>query len=155
MVKFCSKVKKMFLSLLGIVWAAPVTVIALLYVLTFWALRYYQFKGVVGGIALCWEADMNKSPKWLQKLWKNWGGHALGNVVVLKKTTRSTEKLIHHEVKHVYQVMRLGIFQPVLYGLSALAIKLGCTELHPYSDNPFEVDATRYAYRKIKNKKKA
>jgi hypothetical protein len=41
--------------------------------------------------------------------------------------------------------MRLGIFQPIMYGLNMLAIKVGCPGSDPYYDNCFEIDARRSA----------
>jgi len=133
-----------FLKFLGYAWASPVTFFGLVYVLLFWALGWYKWFGVRGD-GLVWQVKQEKSPKWLQKYWKSWAGHAVGNVVVLKDAIDVSPRTIIHELKHVDQVMRLGIFQPLVYGLSSLAIKYGCPGSDAYSDNPFEIDARRAA----------
>ena len=134
----------MLKKILGYLWASPVTAVGLLYTATFWALGWHKWEGVKGD-ALVWRVDQEKAPKWLLKRWMNWGGHAIGNVVVLRYTIDESPTTLVHEQKHVDQVMRLGIFQPVIYGLNMAAIKLGCPGSHPYYDNIFEVDARRHA----------
>ena len=72
----------------------------------------------------------------------------MGSIVVMKKFeegSKYSETTLVHELNHTKQCMRLGIFQPILYGLSYLAIKIGCSESDPYYSNPFEVDSRRVA----------
>ena len=126
------------------IWAAPVTVVGLLYVLFFWACGWYKWNGVHGD-ALVWLLNVDKSPSWLLKLWGRFAGQAIGNVVVLKSNFADKPWLLIHEQKHVDQVMRLGVFQPIVYVLSYLAIKLGCPGSDAYYDSPFEIDARRAA----------
>ena len=134
------------LSLLGDLWALPVTLFGLAYVLPCWALGWYWFDGVerVDGVprALAWRVDLD-APSWLLRLWRGWGGHTIGHVVVLVAGAGLTT--LDHELEHVEQCRRLGAFQPILYGLFLLAIWLGCPQLSPSFDYPFERDALRKA----------
>lgn len=134
------KIKK----ILGYVWASPVTLLGLLYASLFWALGWYNWGGVEED-GLVWEVDNSSIPNWLKAYWRNWGGHAIGNVVVLKYPMEKYPELLAHELRHVEQVMRLGVFQPIVYGINLLAIRVGCPGTDPYHYNPFEVDARRVA----------
>jgi hypothetical protein len=151
-----------FKRVLGYVWASPVTAAGLLYALSFHALSWYRWKGVEGD-ALVWEIDNDKLPAFLKRSWQEWAGHTIGNVVVLNETYSAEPSLLQHELVHVRQCMRLGIFQPILYVINYLSIKIGCPDAHPYFDNSFEIEARRATgqtidvlgiMRKIKSSKK-
>lgn len=135
-----NKLKK----LAGYAWASPVTFFGLFYAASFRALGWYRWHGVEGD-GLVFMLDMQKAPRWLVNLWKGWAGHAIGNVVVLSNQLYVSGKTLTHELKHVDQVMRLGVFQPIMYGLNMIAIKVGCPGSDPYFDCPFEIDARRAA----------
>lgn len=131
-------------KLLGYVWAAPLTAAALVYVLLLTALGWYEWIGVRGD-ALVWKFRPKCSPGFMRRWWKGWGCHSLGNVIVTRvnpdgKLTAST---MRHAQAHVNQQMRLGVFFPVLYGLSSLSLWL--IGGHAYYDNPFEISARRRA----------
>ena len=143
--------KHNFLNILGYMWALPVTLLGLFYVSAFYLMGWYTWAGREDE-ALVWEVDHNKSPGWLQNYWKKWGGHAIGNVVVLNPLA-SNDITLKHELRHVHQVMRLGVFQPIVYGLNIIAMKIGCPGTSSYHYNPFEVDARKYAGQKIEIKK--
>ena len=128
----------------GYVWSFPVTFFGLAYASAFQLARWYKWHGIKGD-ALVWCVDGDRSPQWLLKLWQGWAGHTIGNVVVLKKTPEQSPVILVHEQKHVDQCMRLGVFQPILYGLNLAAIKIGCAGSDPYYSNPFEIDARRAA----------
>jgi hypothetical protein len=132
--------------LLGFLWASPVTTVALLYVLLFEVMDWYTWGGVKGD-AFVWFVNPEKAPAWLMSLWKSWAGQTIGNVVVLRypTDTRLGAITLTHEQVHVAQGMRLGIFQPIMYGAIYLTIKLACRNAHPYYDNSFEIDARRGA----------
>lgn len=129
---------------LGVIWASPVTLVGSIYAGLFRLFGWYKWSGIHGD-ALVFLVDFTKSPKWLHDAWSGWGGHTIGNVVVLIAPPEINPTTLIHEQKHVDQCMRLGIFQPIMYGLSMLAIKLGCPGSDPYYTNPFEVDARRHA----------
>lgn len=127
-----------------LLWASPVTFIGLVYALTFHAFKWYKFVGVKDG-ALVWLLNRDRAPTFLMKYWKNRAGHACGNVIVLRNTIEQNPRTFKHELKHVDQVERLSVFQPIVYALSYLAIKFGCPGSNPYYSNPFEIDARRFA----------
>jgi hypothetical protein len=135
-------------KILGYIWASPVTLIGLIYSCLFWLLKWHKWQGIEHN-CLIWQINRDKAPKWLLKLWTNWNGHAIGNVVVLN--TNDPKTLIH-ESKHVDQVMRLGVFQPIFYLLNMLIIYLGCSGSHPYRDNIFETDARKHTIKYIMGK---
>ena len=140
-------------KILGYAWAAPVTLLGLLYVSLFWALGWYKWGGVEED-GLIWEVNHPTIPKWLKAYWRRWGGHAIGNVVVLKQSIEESRETLTHELRHVEQVMRLGVFQPIVYGINMLAMRIGCPGTDPYYYNPFEVDARRAAGQKIEVNRK-
>lgn len=135
-----------FKKILGFIWASPVTFTGLIYVLLFTLFGWYKHIPTKGP-ALVWLVQTEKAPKWLMNRWSRWGGHAVGNVVVVKYDLESNngKTTLTHELEHVYQCMVLGIFQPIFYGLIWLIIKVGCKECHPYFSHPFEIDARRAA----------
>lgn len=129
----------------GHIWAAPLTLLGLTYVTLFTLLGWYRRIGVHGD-AIVWQPVAERTPGWLDKAWMKWGGHCIGQVVVVKYDldTDRGRTLLRHEQEHVHQCMVLGVFQPVLYGLAYLGL-LFCRHSHPYYDNPFEIDARRAA----------
>lgn len=133
-----------FGTILGYAWAFPVTLPGIIYASFFQLLGWHNWIGLKGD-ALVWVINPQKSPQFLLNLWKGWGGHTIGNVVVLRSPPDEKAVILVHEQKHVDQCMRLGIFQPIMYGLNMLAIKVGCPGSDPYYSNPFEVDARRAA----------
>lgn len=127
----------------GYIWAAPLTLLGLVYVTLFTLLGWYKRTGVFGD-ALVWNVVQERAPAWLNKAWKTWGGHCIGQVVVIKPEIDSDRGkiLLKHESVHVRQCMVLGVFQPILYGFASLGLMF-CQHAHPYYDNPFEIDARR------------
>lgn len=136
-----------FKKLLGYVWSAPVTIFGLAYASVFKGVGWYDWLGVKDD-ALVWKVSSN-APTWLRNMWKGWAGHAIGNVVVLLNDPEKNPIYLQHEMVHVRQCMRLGIFQPIVYGICMAAIKLGCEDSHPYYDNIFEIDARRAVGQKV------
>lgn len=136
-----------FKKILGYLWAAPVTLFGL-YAFIFGLLGWYKWQGIYGD-GLVWTVKQDTAPKWLLSLWKEWAGHGVGNVVVLKRETALQSSTLTHELRHVSQCMRLGVFQPIVYAICMLAIKLGCPGTDSYSYVPFEVDARRHAGQEI------
>lgn len=130
---------------LGYIWTAPLTVLAFVYVTLFTFLGWYKRIGTFGD-ALVWQPQLEKAPAWLVKAWKGWGGHAIGNVVVIKHDPMSDrfKVTLRHEQEHVRQCMVLGLFQPVIYSIAWIGLYF-CRHSHPYYDNPFEIDARRAA----------
>lgn len=135
-----------FKRVLGFIWSAPVTVVGLLYVCLFTLLGWYKHHGIEGD-AIVWIVKQDVAPTWLLSVWKRWAGQTIGNVVVLKcdPGTKLWDTILIHESEHVAQCMRLGIFQPVMYALIYLSIKIACRSADAYFDHSFEVDARRAA----------
>ena len=114
------------------------------YTSLFSILGWYKWSKVEGD-SLVWATSLENCPTSVKNFWASWAGHAIGNVVVMNEKYLDKPKYLMHEQKHVDQMMCLGIFQPIIYGLCYLEIRLGCQGSHPYYDNPFEVDARRHA----------
>jgi hypothetical protein len=133
---------KKLLKVLGYVWAAPVTVFGLIYVAVMCLAGWYRWHGHEDD-ALVWLVNVDKIPGWLTKIWDFWGGHTVGNVVVLKASPTDDPGVLLHEQQHVYQCMVLGVFQPIMYTLICLTILACCRNAHFYYDSPFEIDARR------------
>lgn len=133
--------------ILGMGWASPVTLLALIYVGLFTAFKWYRFVGVRED-ALVWQVNVDKVPTWLGKAWAYWGAQTLGNVIVSKFDVDDGDrgsKILVHEQAHVEQYMKLGILFLPLYGLFWLTIKVSCRHSDAYFDNPLEVDSRRAA----------
>lgn len=126
---------------LGYAWTSPVSLVGLTYAGLFHLVGWYKWHGVRED-GLVWLVG-ESSPDWLKKAWKSWSGHAIGNVVVLNVDPDKKTQVLQHELVHVRQCMRLGVFQPLIYGISWLGIKFGCESSDPYYSNPFEIDARR------------
>lgn len=128
-------------KILGYVWASPITAAGLAYSCVFWCLGWYKWAGIHGD-GMVWQTK-KEMPSWLVRLWKNWAGHAVGNVVVLNRDPAKDPTTLNHELVHVRQCMRLGALQPVIYAISSFGIWAGCETSNPYWSNPFEIDARR------------
>jgi hypothetical protein len=130
---------------LGWLWALPLTLFGLIYTTLFTVFGWYTNMGRHGD-ALVWNINHDRMPVLLQRAWRHWNGHTVGNVVVINGTvdTHRGRITLRHEQEHVRQGMVLGVFLPVFYSISYLGLKF-CTHAHPYYDNPFEIDARRAA----------
>lgn len=135
-----NKIKKY----LGYAWASPLTLLGVTYTGLFSAFGWYRWHKVEED-SLVWVTSIDNCPSIVKNYWKSWAGHAMGNVIVLNEKSLSKPGVLLHEQKHVDQMMILGIFQPIIYGLCYVGIKLGCSGSDPYYDNPFEIDARRHA----------
>lgn len=133
-----------FKKVAGYVWASPVTACGLLYSGVFQMMGWHKWHGVVGD-ALVWRVDYLASPMWLRRLWSIWSGHAIGNVVVMNCDPDKNPVKLTHELIHVQQCMRLGVFHPIAYAIILVVAKVGCRNSHPYYDNILEIDARRGA----------
>lgn len=90
------------------------------------------------------DSTLTGRPAWFNKAWVRWGGHYIGNVVVLKYDPDADRGRVtpRNEQEHVRQCMVLGIFQPTLCGFAYLGL-LACLHANPYYDNPLDIDARR------------
>lgn len=129
---------------MGYAWASPLTMLGVVYVSLFTAFGWYKWVRIDED-SLVWKTSAENCPSVVRSYWNSWAGHAIGNVIVMNEKYLDKQKFLMHEKQHVYQMMRLGIFQPITYIMCYIGIKLGCPGSHPYYDNPFEVDARRHA----------
>ena len=116
-----------------------------------WALRQYTFSGW-DGVAWRWDYKTRSGPylrtwfdRFVDEKWRRWAGSTLGNIIVIKVYKGQRDTTVVHEHEHVKQVMRLGVFQPILYGVFWVLAKLFLDNTDPYYDCPFEIDARRAA----------
>jgi hypothetical protein len=77
-----------------------------------------------------------------------WYGWASGCFIILREDAKG--RSVPHEERHVWQQMIFGILAPILYVLASIFIFFFRKALHSYYDNPFEVDARRFAGQRIK-----
>lgn len=133
------------ISLVGLVWALPLTLLGLFHVLLPTILGWYQ-PITYPGLAWVWSVNPS-SPTWLRRAWGSRSGCTLGNTVIINvdHTSRRGQMVLRHEQEHVNQHMRLGVLQPVLYNLFSLIIWLACPLSSPYYSNVFEIEARRAA----------
>jgi len=148
------------LSVLGYLNASPITLIGFIYVLFCTMMGWFRFVGSKEH-ALVWATCPENMPKWLYRRWEgekfDLYGRCIGNVVILDSSDFKIDspndikniRTFTHEMGHVIQCMRMGIFQPIFYGLNWLGIKWGCPNSHAYYDLTFEIDARRRACQTI------
>lgn len=136
---------------IGIIWAAPISFIAL--VLYFFPMWLYGVYKPVGRheYAWLWRFDTERAPAWLLRLWGRYAGSAIGNLIICKDVGEEHRMniLLKHEMVHVRQCMLLGIFQPLIYVQVLIAGNLLKWAYNAptdgYSDCIFEVAARREA----------
>lgn len=117
---------------LGYVWAAPVTVVGLVLALAAWGSGGGM--RVRGGIVEAWGGVAG----WLLRGGRfRRGGAAmtLGHVI-LARDANCLDRSRAHELVHVRQFERWGLFLVPVYWL--VGVWLWCRGYHPYLDHPFE-----------------
>ena len=134
------------LLILGILWASPITLLCFLfYIGPFWIFKWIKYEEW-SELAWVWTLSP-KAPEWLQKKWKTRRGESCGAFIIMKKHPESSEELtksLIHEKEHIKQMMRFGIFQPILYVLCTLLLSV-MANVDSYRDNPFEIAARNAA----------
>jgi len=152
------------LRLLGFVWTLPATIVVwLFYIIPFWAGGALRYDGspsfLVARFVLTGQCG------WYYRAWNDWTGWA-GPCVMILRTSRPYcdqllsalsdsdpwlahrerwHRIVDHELRHCAQQFLFGVFYYPVYVLLSMAIYLFLSHLHPYFDNPFEVDARRAA----------
>lgn len=87
---------------------------------------------------------------WYAKLWDKFYGFGGLFLAMIHRDEPGefdnsyVEKTIVHELRHVFQVLALGTLFWITFGIFWICIKL-FTNKHPYIDNPYEIDARKYA----------
>ncbi len=130
--------KNVALKILAGIWCSPVFLIG--FILFLLLLLFQQVKNngwKDGALDIVCLKD-----SWLQKKMLNkWAGFCIGLCVFyVDERERNNETTRDHERVHVNQQLKLGIFEPIFYGLFCVVIFLGCN-IHAYYTNPFELDA--------------
>jgi hypothetical protein len=142
------------LRLLGFIWALPATIPTwLFYILPAWALGWIRLDGSADFLVAQFSVNDETVKNWYTRFWKDWGGFGGPCVVILKDDPKDSSRYARtllHERRHAFQILCLGIFQPVIYILISGALwvsaKVGISpDTHPYLDNPFERDARKAA----------
>lgn len=144
-----------FRLILGMLWASPITFVCFFfYIMPLWALGYYKFAGW-DEVAWVWHFQTLGLTTFgfdgfMSRAWKQWSGHAFGNLVVMKvsgdlRYNESFPRMLKHEKEHVVQVMRLGVFQLILYAVNYIVGRWILRNADGYYDNIFEIDARRAA----------
>jgi hypothetical protein len=108
-------------------WASPASLVGIILGL------FFKRRFVTRGVVLC------EGAAWPRRLGWRYRAITFGHVVLaVDELDRAT---MDHELVHVGQYERLGIFFLPAYVLASLiaAVRGG----HPYRDNPFEVAARR------------
>ena len=127
------------MKLLGIVWAAPITLVALLVAMLL-CLRHAKLRYRLGAID-CLGLPVADTLDWLPTTARV-DAITLGHVIFSRDEHIATTWCAHERI-HVRQYERWGIFLPLAYGIaSVIAWTNGeC----PYRDNAFEREARQPA----------
>jgi len=145
---------KSFLKILGHIWLLPVSLVSAIYIGGLWAFRQVRFVEA----SLDFVEFRTVKGTWLSKTLEGknnepgdpgWLGWSSGAFIVLRHDAKG-ERTIPHESRHVKQQMIFGILSPFLYFLISIFIFCFMRNLHSYYDNPFEVDARRFAGQRVK-----
>jgi hypothetical protein len=143
---------KKILLLLGWLWVLPVNILAWV----FWFFPQY-LRGVFKKIrfhsngVIAWDVDnSSKFFKGLKE--KHWWGFVIGSNIVFVDCDMAAPKdaqKLKHEVAHVYQNYRFGMFFYPLYILMTVYLWLFKKNKHSYLDNPFERQARKEAGQQV------
>lgn len=159
---------KRFLYGLGFCWALPISIFS--FVLAILLVIFNQIRSVHmrKDFIVVWNL---KNDGWFYKRFfedRGWIGYSCGSNIFVREETEPScgglavlcfgwilqqqqkaseryDKLIRHESRHCVQQYVLGIFFPVVYIIISIIIWICAKDNHAYYDNPFEIDARRYA----------
>jgi hypothetical protein len=130
--------------IIQIFWAAPITILGLIYVTIFSMLKIYKYSGVYEN-ALVWYLNEKKIPTFISSFWKKRFGQTFGNIVILQKNPRlsSTKSMLLYQLEHVRQYSILGFLYPAAYLVITFIMKITLIKSHHYFSHPFEIEARR------------
>jgi hypothetical protein len=128
-------------------WALPVTIVGHLIAWTMVFLKGYEFIRIEDRVSYFHVSD--NAPAFVKKLWNKWAGNTIGEVIVMNVPVDSSywNFIKIHELEHVRQCRKQGIFTPVVYLCGMLSA--WASDENPYSMNPAEIAARRAAGEKI------
>jgi len=137
-------------------WLIPL-ILSWLYVLFAWIPGWIHFYGYVGGLTWAFDLQDETIDNWYTRAWAGWAGFGAMSVILLRDRPSQDERYgttIAHEKRHSMQIWTLGLLQPILYITCSIFLfitaKMGMTpHIHPYLDNPFELDARHAAGQKV------
>ena len=141
-----------FLRLLGFLWCFPVTFLSwvFFFIPSYWK-GVFERVYFTKELAIVW--DVNNNSKFYKDAMEGWYGFILAaNVCVVDVPYREGdwwEKHLKHELVHVTQNFKWGVFFIPVYTACTLFIWLFQHAKHAYLDNPFEREARRAAGQKV------
>lgn len=136
-------------------WVFPATVLTwLFYILPMHVIfRDLVFCGWAEPLVAEFKLAKENLEPWYAKLWRDWGGWG-GPCVFIRRDVSDPAVLTRvrkHELEHVHQQFRWGIFFYPAYLLASIWIWcFGGENKHSYYDNPFEIAARKAALQPIK-----
>ena len=132
---------------LGFLWALPLFIVFwLFYVFPLWALGHIRYDGRED--PLVWRFRVVNRTSWYRRLWGGWKGHAGPSFIVMTPDFDAKRSLRTrlHELEHVRQIFRWGIFfYPVYVAIAVWIFWIDSPDKHPYFDHPFEMEARKAA----------
>ncbi|MBN2585615.1 hypothetical protein JXA59_03135 [Patescibacteria group bacterium] len=141
----------MIVTILLSLWASPIFIIE-----TAGALLLWTFRQVVP-IKIHTDPKLPYAWAWLfyvrpntflrkymdKREWKGWGR---GNIIVVREDVLAARPAIPlHELRHVWQIMVLGIFKPIISIPTTLVYRILYGAKLGYWLNPFEQDCYRFS----------
>lgn len=130
-------------------WLLPATIFVwTFYIFPAWALKWIRFDGSPELLVAAFVVRKHKAHPWYSKYWEDWSGWSGPCVVITKEDPDDNlryKRTLKHELRHCQQQFLFGVFHYPLYALASIAIWVAYPDLHPYYDNPFEVDARKAA----------
>jgi hypothetical protein len=139
------------LKLIGFLWSLPLSIPMWCIVLFLKSTKQIENLYITSDFILI--VDMLNDGWYFKKRFQDRGfiGFGFGNTILIKDCDLARfDHVLAHEIEHVFQCYKLGVFFPILYILECLRIYLFKPELHSYYDNRFEIDAKEAANEPVK-----
>lgn len=150
----------------GFIWALPASILGwIFFCIPSWRKGVFSDIWINKYLCITWEID--KGSDFYKEYMVGWFGFSVGcNRVVVDialPTREAAEGIVigeipedhpdyiqmKHELKHVFQNYTWGVFFFPFYILMTCFIWLFLKDKHAYLDNPFEVEARRFAGQKV------
>ncbi|MFA5270179.1 MAG: hypothetical protein WC400_01010 [Patescibacteria group bacterium] len=141
----------MIVTILLSLWASPIFIIETIGALLLWA--FNQIKPIKvythPKLPYAWAWLFYVRPNTLLQKYmdaRGWKGWSRGNIVVVREDTLVARPAIPlHELRHVWQIMVLGIFKPIISIPTTWAYHIRYGAKLGYWLNPFEQDCYRFS----------